>query len=121
MPDAGDEEAANKYWRDNRDYHDSDGVDVAQVFKDGIAHARRTQAAEIDRLKVCFKADMNNWNKVDDERLSQIKELRALLERAKGFADFVFGYNTTNGINPKYELEWLSDYAKLQEPKESKE
>jgi hypothetical protein len=40
-------------------------------------------------------------------------QLRSLLERAKGFADFVFGYNTTNGINPKYELEWLSDYEKL--------
>ena len=40
-PDAGDEEAANKYWREHRDFHDSDGVDVCQVFKDGAAHARR--------------------------------------------------------------------------------
>lgn len=102
----------------------------AQVLCDALNNARRTQAermirlqnandglkkvvshyfAEIERLK----NDVKRYSEMSLQYMSQIQELRSLLERAKGFADLVFGYNTTNGINPKYELEWLSDYAKL--------
>lgn len=136
----GDEEAANARWKEYP--NGVDGMIAKSEFKLGLAHARRTQAermirlqnandglkkvvshyfAEIERLKKELEWHRTQHGKdlvktvgdVHGVLVSENQELRSLLERAKGFADFVFGYNTTNGINPKYELEWLSDYAKL--------
>lgn len=109
----GDEEAAEAE-SVKRAYKMNEEIRDRRIcFKDGvlfgIAHARRTKNAEVERLK----KEVEELKDIRDADTIRIDELRSLLERAKGFADFVFGYNTTNGINPKYELEWLSDYEKL--------
>lgn len=129
--EVGDEEAANKYWREHRDFHDSDGVDVCQVFKDGAAHARRAQAAEIEELK----NDVKRYSEMSLSYMSQLQELRALLERAKprfkcdrddgyGGCAFLNGPNleVLRKANPKANFEktplcagclWLSDYERM--------
>lgn len=55
------DELANKYWKDNKDYHDSDGVDCFEVFQEGFNAAEPLiRADERDRiLKMMCKAIMH--------------------------------------------------------------
>lgn len=103
MPDAGDEEAANKYCDENfsTQYHDEYWIGKS-TFLAGIAHARRTQAAEIDRLRI----DNEMRTKQSMERLRAIDELRALLDCSMGY---VLGQKDHDPVFAKL----LSDYANL--------
>lgn len=48
-PTAEDLKAAAQYYNDNRDYHDSDGVDSAKCFMDGILHERAKTTGDDER------------------------------------------------------------------------
>lgn len=44
------ERLANEYWNENKNYHDSDGVDVAEVFKAGYRAGQASKEPEIEGL-----------------------------------------------------------------------
>lgn len=111
--DVGDEEAANKYWREHRDFHDSDGVDVCQVFKDGAAHARRTQNAEVERLK----NDVKRYSEMSLQYMSQIQELRALLEKFDAFTEHCLNREdfAPGGSQEGWAKQLRSDYERMKD------
>lgn len=57
-------EAGNKYWNENKDYHDSDGVDVHQVYTDGARFGitlAEQKIAELEKgIKVLNRALANS-------------------------------------------------------------
>lgn len=72
------EALGNNYWKENRDYHDSDGVDVHETFSagftQGILSEQKRLEGEINKLVSIFEKERDQFE-------DQVKLLKDALEQ----------------------------------------
>lgn len=100
----GDEEVVNKFAEQYIDPQTAERVREAVEF--GIAHARRTQNSEVERLK----KEVEELKDIRDADTIRIDERRSLLERAE---KIIGPYVRAPEAHRPLKESWLSDYEKL--------